>query len=126
MSIKDAATYFGVSEKTIRRQIKSRKLQAQQVDGGRWIVEVVQDNDQTPVQPDVAPSIGEVQQLRDENAHLRQSLARRDGQICQINTILALQVQQNVSLVAKLPNPRPTLGERLQPILTLLRLAAPR
>ena len=125
MSIKDAAAYFGVSDKTIRRRIKSRKLQAQQVDGGRWIVEVVQSNDQTPVQPNVTPSIGEVQQLRAENEHLRQSLERRDNQIDQLNIILALQTHQNDSLVAKLPNPRPTLGERLHPILVQLRLAPP-
>ena len=120
MSIKDAAAYFGVSDKTIRRRIKAGELQAQQSEG-RWIVEVVQSN----VQPDVAPSIGETQQLRAENEHLRQSLARRDTQICQLNTILALQTHQNDSLVAKLPNPRPTLGERLHPLLVQLRLAPP-
>ena len=135
MSIKDAAAYFGVSDKTIRRRIKSGELQAEQSDG-RWSVEVVQDNErsrdraaravQTPVQPDVAPSMGEAQQLRAENEHLRQSLARRDIQIDQLNTLLAMQTQQNDSLVAKLPNPRQTLGERLHPLLLRLRLAAPR
>ena len=144
MSIKDAAAYFGVSDKTIRRRIKSGDLSAKQVDG-RWIVEVVQDNErsrdaqesargypnraaravQTPVQPAVAPSMGEAQQLRAEIEHLRRSLARRDTQIDQLNTLLAMQTQQNDSLVAKLPNPRQTLGERLHPLLTLLRLAPP-
>ena len=125
MSIKDAAAYFGVSDKTIRRRIKSGELQAKQSDR-RWIVDVVQDNDQTPVQPDVTPSMAEAQQLRAEIEHLRQSLARRDTQIDQLNTLLAMQTQQNESLVAKLPNPRQTLGERLHPILALLRLAPPR
>ena len=106
-------------------QRTSGELQAQQKDG-RWIVEVVQSNDQTPVQPDVAPSMGEFQQLRAEIEHLRESLARRDTQIDQLNTILAMQTQQNDSLVAKLPNPHTTFAERLHPILVQLRLTPPR
>ena len=72
-----------------------------------------------PVQPAVAPSMGEAQQLRAEIEHLRQLLARRD-------TLLAMQTQQNDALIAKLPNPRPTFAQRLHPLLVQLRLTAPR
>ena len=37
MTIKEAATHYGVSEKTIRRRIKQGQINAQQVNG-RWRV----------------------------------------------------------------------------------------
>lgn len=128
LSIKQAASHFGVAEKTIRRRIEAGKLTAEKVDG-RWLVEVVQDTDQTPVRPSVqsnkTPSMASIEQLRSEVKHLRQLIAGKDIQIDQLHKLLAKSTHQNDALVAKLPSPRPKLGERLRPLLVQLRLASP-
>ena len=129
MSIQQAASYFGVAEKTIRRRIKSGKLKAIKR-GGRFFVQVVLDSDQTPVHPSVQsnrpPSIEALEQLRSENKHLRQLLAQSKTQIDQLSQLLAMQTKQNSDLVTKLPPPRVPFGTRLRPLLVHLRLAAPR
>ena len=132
MSIKDAAVALGVVEKTIQRRIESGKLKAEKVDG-KWVVEVVIDTDQTPVKtPTTAfrtsekpPSIEELQHLRSEVKHLRESLSRKDTQIDQLHKLLAKSTNQNDALLAKLPSPRQTLGQRLRPFLVQLRLTQP-
>ena len=128
MSIKDAAVALGVVEKTIQRRIESGKLKAEKVDG-KWVVEVVQDTDQTPVKTphpaEKPPSIEELQHLRSEVKHLRELLLRSDTQIDQLHKLLAKSTNQNDALVAKLPAPRAKLGDRLRPLLAHLRLTSP-
>lgn len=119
MSIKEAASHFGVTYKTIDRRIKAGKLRAKKV-SGRWVVEVDIDTDRTSVQSFTSepqnqpPTIEELKQLRSEVKHLRESLARRDTQIDRLNHLLAMQTQQNTELTAKLPAPRPSLTQRLR------------
>ena len=73
----EASAHFKVSDKTVRRWIQQKKVNAEQVDG-RWIVHVDLDTDQPIVQPDV-----QVERMQSEIEHLRDALSRRDTQIDQ-------------------------------------------
>ena len=116
MSIPQAAAHYHVSTKTIRRWIKARKLTAQRVNG-QWHVQPDMDKMSkvsTPNVPSVhPPATGQLHQMQSEITHLREALQKRDTQIEQLNAMLALQTTQNTQLIAQLPDPRPTLTERI-------------
>lgn len=73
MTIKEAAAHLKVSDKTVRRWIQQKKVNAEQVDG-RWHVHVDLDTDQPNVQPDVQPD-DQVERMQSEIQHLRDALA---------------------------------------------------
>ena len=107
MSITEAAAHFDVSDKTIRRWIKSKRVDARKNGDGKWSVHVGHaqpDTDRTEVQPS---DHALVDQLQSENAHLR-------DQVDRLTQVLAMQTQQNSVLTNQLPPPR-------QPILTRLK-----
>ena len=107
MSITEAAAHFDVSDKTIRRWIKSKRVDARKNGDGKWSVLVGHaqpDTNRTDVQPS---DHALVDQLQSENAHLREQVDR-------LTQVLAMQTQQNSVLTNQLPPPR-------QPILTRLK-----
>ena len=117
MTIKEAVAHFKVSDKTIRRWIQQKKVNAEQVNG-RWLVYADADSgvdtDQPVVQPDDQPTAAQVEMMQSEIEHLRDALSRRDTQIDQQNQLLAMLTQQNGQLVNQLPPPSTTLLTRLK------------
>ena len=112
----EASAHFKVSDKTVRRWIQQKKVNAERVDG-RWIVHIDADSGvDTPspnVQPDVQPT-AQVERMQSEIEHLRDALSRRDTQIDQQNQLLAMLTQQNGQLMPQLPPPPTTLLTRLK------------
>ena len=108
----EASAHFKVSDKTVRRWIQQKKVNAEQVNG-RWLVQVDLDTDQPIVQPDVQPT-AQVERMQSEIEHLRDALSRRDTQIDQQNQLLAMLTQQNGQLVNQLPPPPTKLLTRLK------------
>lgn len=114
-TIKEAAAHYGVSEKTIRRRIKQRQINAQQVNG-RWHVypdsdsgkDIDQTNDHRPDQ-----SAELVEQMKSEIEHLRRQLDTKDTTIDQLNKILAMQTVQNTKLVEHLEAPTQTFTTKI-------------
>ena len=114
MTIKQAAEHYQVSDKTVRRWIKQKRIKGKRIDG-RWYVYPDLDNDldtgQPNVQPDDPPdeqparavSTAHVEQMQSEIEHLREALHRRDTQIEQQNKLMAMLTQQNDRLLIQLP-----------------------
>ena len=110
MTIAEAAAHFNVSDKTIRRWIQSKRIDAHKNGDGKWAIAVETsppDNDQDSVQSQESPMIA---QLQSENAHLRDQLSRKDDQLSskdtqidQLNQILAMTSAQNAELTRQLP-----------------------
>lgn len=109
MTIQEAAAHLKVSEKTIRRRIKDKQLNASKTDG-RWHVHVEVDaglsTDRTAPDP-------LLDQMRTEVKYLREMLDRKDAQIDQQNQLIAMTTQQNGQLLTRLSAPRPSMGERV-------------
>jgi hypothetical protein len=82
LSIKDAAGYFNVSERTIRRRIKTGQLNAELVDG-RYMVRICVDSDVTTDAPFVTTIQtgvnidGQLQQADSERRHLIDSASEK-------------------------------------------------
>jgi predicted site-specific integrase-resolvase len=95
MTIQEATHHYHVSEKTIRRWIQSGKLKADLIDG-RWVVQSDEQDVQTVDQTAL------VDQLKSENAHLREQLARRDEQIDHLTQLLAMQTKTTAALTEQL------------------------
>lgn len=95
MSIVDAQKHFQVSEKTIRRWIKTGKVEAFLVDG-RYLVSVTGQSGQTVDQTAL------IEQLRSEIQHLREQLARRDEQVDPLTKLLAMQTKTTAALTERL------------------------
>ena len=117
MTIQAAAAHLKVSEKTIRRRIKDKRLQASKTDG-RWLVHVEmdeeQDTDLATDRTDDQPVPDELlHQMRQEVKYLREMLDRKDAQIDQQNQLIAMTTQQNGQLLTRRPAPRPSMGERV-------------
>ena len=107
MSITEAAAHFDVSDKTIRRWIKSKRVDARKNGDGKWSVHVGHaqpDTDRTEVQPS---DHALVDQLQSENAHLR-------DQVDRLTQVLAMQTQQNSVLTQQLPAPKQPILDRLK------------
>ena len=123
MTVGEACNHFGVTEKTIRRWIHSKRIDAHKNEDGRWSISIPPeqpDNDQTDVQTTAA---GLVDQLHSEIAHLRDQLSTkddqlstRDTQIDQLNKLLAMTSAQNNALTEKLPPPRQSIFAKFKSI----------
>ena len=99
MSIKQASAYYQISDRTIHRWIKTRKLKAQRK-GKRVYVTVSGQNVNNVSNTDT------IDTMQSEIDHLRQ-------QVEKLTSLLAMQTQQNHQLIAQLPAPRPSLTERI-------------
>ena len=123
MSTQEAAAHYQVSDRTIRRWIKAKRLKASRVNG-QWYVypdmDKMSDVSRQNVH-NVHPSNDTTKQMQSEIDHLRQALDKRDTQIEQLNQLLAMQTQQNHQLIAQLPPPRQSIAERITRIWTGLR-----
>lgn len=107
MTVGAACAHFGVTDKTIRRWIKTGRIDARKNGRGQWAI-LLPDNDQTNDQStDVASNDRLIDQLRDENEHLRQQVDR-------LTSLLAVTTQQNSALTDKLPPPRPSMITRIK------------
>ena len=113
MSAQEAAAYYQVSDRTIRRWIKAHRLKASRVNG-QWRVypdtDTMSDVSRQNVHPAATATMA---QMQSEIDHLRDALDKRDTQIEQLNQLLAMQTQQNHQLIAQLPPPRQSLTERI-------------
>ncbi len=109
----EASAHFKVSDKTVRRWIQQKKVNAEQVNG-RWLVYADADSRVDTDQPDDQPTAAQVEMMQSEIEHLRDALSRRDTQIDQQNQLLAMLTQQNGQLVNQLPPPSTTLLTRLK------------
>ena len=103
MSIKQAAAYYQVSDRTIHRWIKARKLRANR--RGKRVYVTVSGQNVSNVSTDDT--------MQSEIDHLRQ-------QVEKLTSLLAMQTQQNQQLIARLPPPRPSLTERITKLFTKL------
>lgn len=98
MTTTHAAEHFGVSAKTIRRWIRSGKLDADLVDG-RWAVHLEAfsgSHDAHHGSHDAHPH-SQLARADSEIAHLRDQLARRDEQVDHLTQLLAI-AQKNVAV----------------------------
>jgi predicted site-specific integrase-resolvase len=119
LSLSEAMTFYGVSEKTIRRWIKQGKLKAHKQEG-RWHIE---SNDRTPGQNDrsddrmLSPE-ALIEQLQTENAHLRDQVTALTEQTAaltktldQSQQLLAVQTQTTQQLTDQLSSSRQLIAD---------------
>lgn len=125
MTVAEACDHFGVSEKTIRRWIHSKRLDAHKNGRGSWVITLADkrpDNarpdDRTDDRP---PNAGLVEQMRSEIAHLRDQLSARDKQIDQLSQLLAMTTHQNGELTKQLPPAKVSFTEWILSRLTFSR-----
>ena len=79
LSTQQAAEYFNVSERTIRRWIKEKKVKAE-LEKGRWFIHIDGQSGQN-IRPIVQPDDRLHEQLASENQLLRDQLNEKDQQI---------------------------------------------
>lgn len=108
MSIKQAAAYYQVSDRTIHRWIKTRKLKAKRK--GKRVYVTVSGQNVSNVNTDDTTT----DTMQSEIDHLRQ-------QVDKLTSLLAMQTQQNQTLIAQLPPPRQTIAERVGKLFAKLR-----
>ncbi|MBI1926932.1 excisionase family DNA-binding protein [Candidatus Poribacteria bacterium] len=113
MTTASAAQHFNVSERTIRRWIKSGKLQAEGTNGQRLVLldrrPTECPNDRQMDNPVSSQLESENEPLRDllqradsEIQHLREQLVRRDEQIDHLTQLLAMQTKTTAVLTERL------------------------
>jgi excisionase family DNA binding protein len=83
MTVQQATQHFNVSEKTIRRWIKSGKIKAELVDG-KYHVQTDGHNDRTDDQTPL------IERLQSEVEYLRERLVNRDQEIDHLTQLLAV------------------------------------
>ena len=97
MTIPEASQALGVSQRTIHRWIRDGKLSAKKIDR-QWRVDVdietVKDNGKSDLDAQL------VEQLRSENAHIREQLVRRDEQIDHLTQVVAMS-QKNIGALTE-------------------------
>ena len=108
MSIKQAAAYHQVSDRTIHRWIKTRKLKA--IKKGRRVY-VLSESGQNVSN---VSNTDTMDTMQSEIDHLRK-------QVDKLTSLLALQTQQHQQMIAQLPPPRPTFTERITKLFAKLR-----
>ena len=101
LSLSEAMECYGISEKTVRRWIKSGKLKAEKVDG-RWQIFDDGQRDRTPGHDDreddrTSDQNPLVEHLRSENERLWDQLRRRDEQIDHLTQLCAM-TQKSLAL----------------------------
>ena len=106
MSIKQAAAYYQVSDRTIHRWIKTRKLKSKRV-GKRVYVTVSGQNVSNVSNTDT------VDTMQSEIDHLRQ-------QVEKLTQLLAMQTKQNHQLIAQLPPPHPSFTQQIRSLFARL------
>ena len=107
MTVETYAQEHSLSPETVRRYIRLGKLKAHCV-GRRYEIDTphTYDTNHDTIHDNI-------QQMQSEIDHLREALQKRDTQIEQLNSLLAMQTKQNSELIAQLPPPRPSLTERI-------------
>jgi excisionase family DNA binding protein len=106
VTLAEAATHLGVSEKTVRRWVHNGKLQGTQVStdrGFQWMVDIPDDPSASSGE---APS-GEVQSLKEMNALLRDRLDMMDRELETNTQIRELHILLQQAQAA-LPTPQST------------------
>ena len=97
MSIQDAAKHFNVSDRTIRRWIKSGRLYAQLING-KYCVDIELTNHLTSDLTD--DNVELVDQLRSEVERMAKLLERKDEQIDHLQQLLAVS-QKSIQQLAE-------------------------
>jgi predicted DNA-binding transcriptional regulator YafY len=99
VTLSEAATRLKVSEKTVRRWVRSGRLQGSQKPtdrGFQWVVDIPDDLIEPPEEPS-----GELEALREMNKLLCQELTAKNEQIRELHILLQ-------GLQAALPFPQGT------------------
>ncbi len=111
MTIPEASQALGVSQRTIHRWIRDGKLSAKKIDR-QWRVDVdietVKDNGKSDLDAQL------VEQLRSENAHIREQLVRRDEQIDHFQQIVAMSQKNIGALTEQLDDSRQMIEDMRQ------------
>tara|TARA_B100001013_G_scaffold343157_1_gene270341 strand:- start:189 stop:620 length:432 start_codon:yes stop_codon:yes gene_type:complete len=116
LTIPQAVKHYQVSERTLRRWIKSSKVKSELIDGRHLIsIELTDDHDNDS---DVDKSNSELlEHTRQENTHLREQLSKKDKQIDELHQLVALSqksvnqlTEQNLLLLAP---PEPSFWGRI-------------
>lgn len=89
LTIKEAATHFSVSPVTIRRRIKSSKLQAEKV-GNQWFVHVEQSTNQSEQKVNQPDQSTLIKQQQSEIEHLREQIESLSQQLDHVHQLLAV------------------------------------
>ncbi|MCH8295194.1 helix-turn-helix domain-containing protein [Candidatus Poribacteria bacterium] len=123
LSTQQAAKYFNVHERTIRRWIKSGKLPAELIEG-RWFVQIADENVQGNGQPVMgnARNNGQDAESRDrlyehlssEIRTLREQLTEKDNQINHIQQIVAMSQKNIGALTEQLDDSRQMIEDMRQ------------
>ena len=123
ISLSQAMQHFGVSEKTIRRWIKSGKLPAELIEG-RWLVQIADANVRDNGQPVMgnAHNNGQDAESRDrlyehlnsEIRTLREQLAEKDNQINHSQQIVAMSQKNIGALTEQLDDSRQMIEDMRQ------------
>ena len=104
MTVEQYAHKHGLSPETVRRYIRQGKLKAHRV-GRRYEIETshTYDNKHDTIHDNI-------QQLLSEKDERIKQLSQQNERL---SHLLAMQTQQNQTLIAQLPPPRPSLMERI-------------
>lgn len=114
LTVNEACQFYGKSDKTIRRWIKSGKVDGELVDGILYVYPDPDDDLPTtptkdqPDQPTYSES--EMEQLRSENQLLRERLAAQDALVERLSTqtehltqLLGMKEQNTKQMLERLP-----------------------
>ena len=115
MTVEQYAQTHGLSPETVRRYIRLGKLKARRI-GRRYEIDTHDTKDDTThdnIQPLIVEKENRIKQLTQHNEQLTSQNER-------LTQLLAIQTQQNQTLIAQLPAPRPSLTERITKLLSKL------